>query len=145
MGQNESKNESKKEPIENKDDTDEKKAIEKDDVTHYIINCKADKKQPKFFSSESIKSIVSSVINYGESIFGYDLEIYDVEKGFETKKVSAWWRITDIKNQLILALHCAFMHHLPFQLRPDDIWIIIAQGIASHIVQNAEKLRDKFV
>eukprot|EP01083_Nonionella_stella_P060666 158302_1 len=99
MGQNESKNESKKEPIENKDDTDEKKAIEKDDVARYIINCKADKKQPQFFSSESIKSIVSSVINYGESIFGYDLEIYNVEKGFETKKVSAWGRITGANDE----------------------------------------------
>ena len=37
----------------------------------------------------------------------------------------------------------AFMHHLPLQLRPDDLCMIIAQGIATstHIFKNAEKLR----
>ena len=81
------------------------------------------------------------------NVFGHEFEIYDEDRGFTPRKLSnlEWNKMATVKNHLIVALHAAFMHHLPFQLRPDDIWIIIAQGIATHITKNAEKLRKKFV
>lgn len=39
----------------------------------------------------------------------------------------------------------AFSEHVPLALRPDDFWLMIAQGVASHIIQNGEALRSKFV
>jgi len=43
------------------------------------------------------------------------------------------------------AVHAAFYGHHPLILSPDIIWLTIAQGLANHIDQNAEALRDQFV
>ncbi len=46
---------------------------------------------------------------------------------------------------LIHTAQIAFSRHYPLVLTPDAIWITIAQGVASHINQNAETLRKEFV
>jgi len=46
---------------------------------------------------------------------------------------------------LVKAVHAAFYGHHPLILSPDMIWLTIAQGLANHVDQNAEKLRMKFV
>lgn len=46
---------------------------------------------------------------------------------------------------LLVAAHFAFSQHRPLVLSPDMIWVTIAQGLAQHIKNHAEKLRDKFV
>jgi len=43
------------------------------------------------------------------------------------------------------AVYLAFNHHIPLCFGPDDLWNLIAQGVSTHIEQNAEELRDKFV
>lgn len=43
------------------------------------------------------------------------------------------------------AVHIAFSQHRPLIITPDSIWMVIAQGFASHINNNAETLRHKFV
>lgn len=43
------------------------------------------------------------------------------------------------------AMFEAYAHHRPFVLSPDMIWLLIAQGFAQHINNNAEKLRHYFV
>ena len=49
------------------------------------------------------------------------------------------------QNQYIGALHNAFAEHYAFVLNPDDIWLLILQGLSIHINQNAEKYRDVLV
>jgi hypothetical protein len=48
-------------------------------------------------------------------------------------------------HPLITAIHKAFNDHRPLCLSPDMIWLLICQGLASHINANAEQLRSKFV
>jgi hypothetical protein len=43
------------------------------------------------------------------------------------------------------ALHAAFMDHRPLVLSPDMFWLLIAQGFAAHVNNNAEKDRSQFV
>lgn len=49
------------------------------------------------------------------------------------------------KNVFANMIHTAFYEHYPIVLNPDQVWIVIAQGLAMHIKQNAETLRDRFV
>mgnify|MGYP002845549692 CR=1 FL=1 len=49
------------------------------------------------------------------------------------------------QNMLAKAVHAAFYGHHPLVLSPDVIWLTIAQGLANHVDQNAEKLRSAFV
>jgi len=48
-------------------------------------------------------------------------------------------------HAVVQAVHMAFARHLPLKLKPDNLFIMINQGFASHINQNAEKYREKFV
>lgn len=48
-------------------------------------------------------------------------------------------------NPLIEACTSSFQDHLPLVLSPDDIWLTITQAFATHVEQNAEKLRSHFV
>jgi hypothetical protein len=50
-----------------------------------------------------------------------------------------------IPNSFVRTVHSSFDLHLPLVLSPDDIWLVIAQGFAAHVYQNAEKLRHMFV
>ncbi|MEL6493841.1 MAG: DUF4419 domain-containing protein [Cyanobacteria bacterium J06623_7] len=43
------------------------------------------------------------------------------------------------------AVHLAFSQHRPLTITPDSIWMVIAQGFANHINNNAKDLRSKFV
>jgi hypothetical protein len=49
------------------------------------------------------------------------------------------------QNLFAKAVHAAFFDHHPLVLSPDIIWLTIAQGLANHIDQNAERLRKEFV
>jgi len=48
-------------------------------------------------------------------------------------------------HDFVAMLNIAYDWHLPIILSPDDIWLLITQGLAAHIDQNAEKLRHRFV
>jgi len=48
-------------------------------------------------------------------------------------------------NAFVTAAHVAFAEHLPLCLSPDDIWLCIAQGFGTHVNENAEHLRGRFV
>jgi hypothetical protein len=48
-------------------------------------------------------------------------------------------------HSLIAAAHLAYQHHYPLVLSPDAVWLTIAQGLANHVNNNAEKLRSHFV
>jgi hypothetical protein len=51
----------------------------------------------------------------------------------------------DKANLFAEAVHIAFYKHYPLVISPDVVWITIAQGVAQHVAQNQEKLRNKFV
>jgi hypothetical protein len=54
----------------------------------------------------------------------------------------------DVVNRchpLIDAVSTAFAQHRPLTLSPDCIWLVIAQGFAHHIAENAEALRHRLV
>jgi hypothetical protein len=49
------------------------------------------------------------------------------------------------RHQLFEAVALAHNYHFPLVLDPDVVWLTIAQGLANHINNNAEKLRKRFV
>ena len=50
-----------------------------------------------------------------------------------------------VSHPLIAALHGSFASHRPLCLSPDIIWLTITQGLAIHVNQNAEQLRQRLV
>ena len=48
-------------------------------------------------------------------------------------------------NALVWAINTAYDKHYPIVLSPDAVWLVIAQGFARHVNENAEKLRNLFV
>jgi hypothetical protein len=53
--------------------------------------------------------------------------------------------IEDSTNGFLGAVHTAYAYHYPLVLSPDDVWVAVAQGFATHVNKNAEALRSKFV
>ncbi|CAG8501661.1 3395_t:CDS:1 [Ambispora gerdemannii] len=45
----------------------------------------------------------------------------------------------------VAAIHEAYNHHQHLRLKPDDVWLTIAQGVSKHINFNAERFRSYFV
>lgn len=60
---------------------------------------------------------------------------------------------SDIPDSLVVygthsffnGMHEAFIHHRPFVLSPDMIWLLICQGFSQHVNANSEELRDQIV
>lgn len=48
-------------------------------------------------------------------------------------------------HPLMWAVHMAYAEHRPLVLSPDMIWLLITQGFAVHVTENAEELRSQFV
>jgi len=48
-------------------------------------------------------------------------------------------------NAFLGAAHAAFDGHYPLVLSPDDVWLCIAQGFGTHVNQDPEALRARFV
>jgi hypothetical protein len=48
-------------------------------------------------------------------------------------------------HPLLAAAHRAFSQHRPLVLSPDMVWVALVQGLARHVRNHAERLRDRFV
>lgn len=48
-------------------------------------------------------------------------------------------------HALVHTVHLAFSEHRPLILGPDAVWLTIAQGVAHHVHNHAESLRDRLV
>lgn len=48
-------------------------------------------------------------------------------------------------HPFLFTVNSAYDHHLPITFSPDMIWLVILQGLASHVNANAEALRRHFV
>lgn len=66
-------------------------------------------------------------------------------KGVEAQGANSDNLIAIKMNPFIGACHYAYDKHYGLTLSPDDVWLVIAQGFATHVNLNAEKLRDRFV
>ncbi|MCE9571701.1 MAG: DUF4419 domain-containing protein [Deltaproteobacteria bacterium] len=67
---------------------------------------------------------------------------------FRTEPVQTpegWREVATPYHPFVAAVHAAFDQHRPLELSPDAIWLCIAQGFASHVNANAERLRDRIV
>lgn len=49
------------------------------------------------------------------------------------------------KNPFFYGMYSAYADHRPFVLSPDMVWLLISQGFAQHVKNNAEQLRHLFV
>ncbi len=60
---------------------------------------------------------------------------------------------SDPNTEIIETQTCSFIeaalqawsNHYSFKIKPEHIWLLILQGVATHVDKNAEKLRDKYV
>jgi hypothetical protein len=48
-------------------------------------------------------------------------------------------------HPLLAAAHFSFSQHRPLVLSPDMVWVAVAQGLARHVNNHAERLRRRFV
>ena len=74
--------------------------------------------------------------------------LYDatLSKGFSLEqRAHLADRIVSRCHPLIDAVATAFSQHRPLTLSPDCIWLVIEQGFAHHIAENAETLRHRLV
>lgn len=89
---------------------------------------------PKWRTLSGISALVQSEFSRGEKE-----EILSCS-GFNS------WTVGGVTiHPLINAVHLAFSQHRPLVLSPDMIWVTICQGLAQHINNNSERLRDRLV
>lgn len=48
-------------------------------------------------------------------------------------------------NPFVNAVQSAYNRHINLRLRPDDLWLVIAQGVMEHVLSRSEELRSMFV
>ena len=49
------------------------------------------------------------------------------------------------ENPFLDCLCACFVQHRPLALASDHIWLVLVQGFAAHVAENAEELRHHFV
>jgi len=62
------------------------------------------------------------------------------EEPFESERTH-----NDVVHGFVEAVNLAYDQHYPLVISPDMVWLMIAQGVSCHILQNAEAMRSKFV
>lgn len=93
------------------------------------------------------KRVSVSILNeFGYSIRERDSAYYKlcnaiVATSFDDAKLNA----PAYARTFFSMLMTAYAEHRPIAISPDDVWLLISQGVAHHINQNAETLRDKLV
>jgi len=104
--------------------------IEKENEVTTIIECNADLVRPNRLLGESTpKSAIEHLLHSPvEACSEYSGPVIRADY-----------------HAFFSALHAAFFDHRPFVLSPDMIWLLIAQGFANHVNENAEEMRSHFV
>ncbi len=67
------------------------------------------------------------------------------QRRFEAAACNVTDLVESSGHGLIGAVHMAFAEHHPLVLSPDDVWLCLAQGFATHVNLHAEALRGRFV
>ncbi|AKF11779.1 DUF4419 domain-containing protein [Sandaracinus amylolyticus] len=71
-----------------------------------------------------------------------------VARAFESRPElvdGAWVERHVAIHPFVAAVHAAFDQHRPLELSPDAVWLCIAQGFATHVQTNADRLRAQLV
>jgi Domain of unknown function (DUF4419) len=76
---------------------------------------------------------------------GGDPELLVVDTTWDEAEVLPQAEHLATVHPLIGAVSLAFSQHRPLVLSPDAIWLTIAQGVAQHVRDNAERLRPRVV
>jgi hypothetical protein len=95
-----------------------------------------------FVANPSIKTVRGSLPNFAKPARCFQsLTSLEIEAGnvVGTRVASAR------SHPFISTLHACFADHRPLELRPDDFWLMIAQGLSQHLSLCAESVRSLFV
>lgn len=99
----------------------------------------------KFLWVKSYEEILQELILDEYNLSRYDLQ----DRGFDFNIVAKSSTSDSLVNygyhSFFSGMFEAYANHRPFVLSPDMIWLLISQGFAQHITNNAEELRHYFV
>jgi hypothetical protein len=89
-------------------------------------------------------------VTVGQELLPTEKAHVSVEKLLGTSIEACDTYHTDVVEQpgfhsLIAAAHLAYHRHFPLVLSPDVLWLTLAQGLANHVNNHAEKLRPRLV
>ena len=91
---------------------------------------------------DSIKSAIDRAAKEANCTKLCSFTDFECNKEYRNNKVSKAQRH---KHPFIGAALHAYCSHYPLTLKPSHIWLLILQGIATHVELNAEKVRSKWV
>ena len=120
-------------------------------VALITLNVSARKKNPEDIIIRHSKGSITFIVDKGLSKPTYHLrDSGEYHKLWQDRRVIySSFDSTKVINMgsasMINTIITAYCEHRPLELSPDDIWLCISQGLARHVTQNAEALRDKFV
>ena len=109
-------------------------------------------KEKEPFEEISMKSAIEQLVggplescsDYARSVVGRPVLEPDPNET-ATERFTRLLRGTGVVHPFIKAVHVAYESHRSLVLSPDMFWLLITQGLAQHINNNPEELRDKFV
>ncbi|CAG8552499.1 1605_t:CDS:1 [Ambispora leptoticha] len=94
----------------------------------------------ELFEHENVKEYFTSLYK-DKVIHAISVDYPETGDNFKTKIAD---RHT-YTHGFVSAIHEAYNLHQHLRLKPDDVWLTIAQGVSQHINLNAEKFRSYFV
>lgn len=94
------------------------------------------------FSVSDVSAVVDPLTSSDVGVALADRGLREVEACYRPTR-----RLVDTLggHGLLTAVHEAYAEHRPLALSPDHVWLCVAQGVARHVLDNAESLRDRFV
>jgi Domain of unknown function (DUF4419) len=89
-------------------------------------------------------------VTIGQELLPTEKSYISIEKLLGTSIESCDTYHVDVVEQpgfhsLIAAANLAYQNHFPLVLSPDVLWLTLAQGLANHVNNHAEKMRTRFV
>ena len=109
-------------------------------VTHTISNI--DVAPPllnRLVGSKDIQKYYNKTGNFG-FISGSNYNVYSCDQNGGLLENGMF-----IPHPFIMCCSEAYSNHHPLILSPDDVWLLIAQGVAKHVELNSDTLRDTFI
>jgi Domain of unknown function (DUF4419) len=115
-----------------------------------IVDSNAALGNPSFFSETKLltgakyaESVLTSSFRKTRAAFVPD--ILEATSHHASKVAFLNQKHSPSPNPLISAAHLSFAEHYPLKLTPDVIWLVILQGVATHINSDPERYRSVLV
>lgn len=113
----------------------------RDIVITKVIDERNEKERKAYAESDTISDSERSKMMFEESYWPEGLAHRKIESLPAIDKEL----ITCGFHPFVASLHYAYTKHYPITISPDMVWLMIAQGFAVHVNENAEELREQFV